>query len=290
MDLMELGLDYKSKMFTMKKMIVPIDFSDVSRNAAYYAAQLSADIPESEIVLYHVYSQYTAGSDGSPLSADDDARRTITEAALRNIQKDLIFLTPAKISILAEEGSLPENLEILVRHIDAQLVIMGISGSTKLDQILIGSNTLKVVRKISFPVLIIPPGAKYSRITKAVFASDFINVEQTTPITSLRQILELFRPELHVIHIDESGVTSQGDQFKLEKEKMDQLLVDLNPQYSFLEKNDFVKGISNYVKEQKANLIITVPRWHHFVGDLFKSTHTEKLVYHTDVPILAVHE
>ena len=180
---MELGLDYKSKMFTMKKMIVPIDFSDVSRNAAYYAAQLSADIPESEIVLYHVYAQYTAGSDGSPLSADDDARRTITEAALRNIQKDLIFLTPAKISILAEEGSLPENLELLVRHIDAQLVIMGISGSTKLDQILIGSNTLKVVRKISFPVLIIPPGAKYNRITKAVFASDFINVEQTTPIT-----------------------------------------------------------------------------------------------------------
>ena len=93
-----------------------------------------------------------------------------------------------------------------------------------------------------------------------------------------------------MIHIDESGVKSQGDKFKLEKEKMDQLLVDLNPQYSFLEKNDFVKGISNYVKEQKANLIITVPRWHHFVGDLFKSTHTEKLVYHTDVPILAVHE
>jgi nucleotide-binding universal stress UspA family protein len=290
MNEMELGLDPKSKIFIMKKMIVPIDFSDVSRNAAYYAAQMSADIKDSEILLYHVYAKYTAGADGSPLSADDEARKTVTEAALNNIRKDLLYLTSAKITIMAEEGDLPNNLELLVRHADAQLVIMGISGSTKLDQILIGSNTLKVIRKISFPVLIIPPGATYKRITKAVFASDFKNVEQTTPVISLRQILDLFRPELHVIHIDETPTNKLGDNYKTEKDQMDKLLVGLNPQYSFLEINDFVKGISNYVKDQKANLIITVPRWHSFVGDIFKTTHTEKLVYHTDVPILAIHE
>jgi nucleotide-binding universal stress UspA family protein len=290
MGVMELGLHQKSKIFTMKKMIVPIDFSEVSRNAAYYAAQMSADIKESEILLYHVYAKYTAGADGSPLSADDEARKTITEAALNNIRKDLLYLTSAKINILAEEGDLPNNLELLVRNADAQIIIMGISGSTKLDQILIGSNTLKVIRKISFPVLIIPPGANYKRITKAVFASDFKNVELTTPIVSLRQMLELFRPELHVIHIDEAPAKKLGDNYKSEKEQMDKLLVGLNPQYSFLEANDFVKGISNYVKDNNANLIITVPRWHNFLNEIFKTTHTEKLVYHTDVPILAIHE
>ena len=290
MNEMELGLDLKSKMFVMKKMIVPIDFSEVSRNAAYYAAQMAADIPESEIVLYHVYSKYTAGTDGSPLSADDEARKIITEAALNNIRKDLIYLTPAKISILAEDGNLPDNLELLVRHLDAQLVVMGISGTTKLDQIMIGSNALKVIRKVSYPVMIIPPGATYNRIKIAVFASDFKNVDQTTPIATLRQMLDLFRPELHVIHIDEAGVNTLGDKFKSEKEKMDALLVGLNPQYSFLEINNFVKGISNYAKQIQANLIIMVPRWHNFAGDLFKTTHTEKLIFHTDVPLLAIHE
>ena len=287
---MDLGLDLKSKIFTMKKMIVPIDFSEVSRNAAIYAAQMSADIEDSEILLYHVYAKYTAGSDGSPLSPDDEARKTVTEAALNNIRKDLLYYTASKVSILAEEGNLPNNLEILVRNADAQLVIMGISGSSKLDQILIGSNTLKVIRKISFPVLIVPPGSKYNRITKAVFASDFIDVEQTTPISSLRQILDIFRPELHVIHIDETQTKKLGDNFKVEKEKMDKLLVGLNPQYSFLDTDNFLNGISNYVKEQKANLIITVPRWHNFLNEIFKTTHTEKLIYHTDVPILAIHE
>jgi hypothetical protein len=93
----------------MKKMIVPIDFSDVSE-MQLLCAQLSADIKDSEILLYHVYAKYMAGADGSPLSADDEARKIISEAALNNIRKDLIFLTPAKISILAEEGNLPESL------------------------------------------------------------------------------------------------------------------------------------------------------------------------------------
>jgi nucleotide-binding universal stress UspA family protein len=287
---LDLGLDSNAKIFTMKKMIVPIDFSDVSRNAAYYAAQLAADIPGCEIVLYNVYDKYAAGSDGSLMSADGSAEKIITLAALRNVQMELILHTPAAISILAEEGSLAENLELLVGKIDAQLVVMGINGSTRLEQILIGSNTLNVLKKGSFPLLVIPPGAKYNRITKAVFASDFIHVEQTTPIKSLRRMLDIFRPELHVLHIDEFKTNALGDSFKQEKEKMDELLVGLNPQYDFLETNNFTKSISDFVKREKVNLIITVPRYHSFLNDLFTTTHTEKLVYHTDVPILAVHE
>jgi nucleotide-binding universal stress UspA family protein len=71
---------------------------------------------------------------------------------------------------------------------------------------------------------------------------------------------------------------------------MDELLRGFNPEYSFLEAHDFVKGINNYVKDHHADLIITVPHRHNFIADLFSKTHTEKLVYHTDVPVLAVHE
>ena len=286
---LDLGLDPNTKNIAVKKMIVPVDFSDVSRNAAYFAAEMSVDIPECEIVLYNVYEKYSAGSDGSLMSADGDAEEIITMAALRNLQMELIVNTPATVTIMAEEGKLAENLELLVGKIDAQLVVMGINGSTRLEQIMIGSNTLKVIDKCSFPVLVIPPGAKFKHITKAVFASDFINVEQTTPINAIREILDVFRPELYVLHIDESKTATLGDSFKQEKEKMDQLLLGFNPQYSFLETNNFIKGINDFVKKENVSMIITVPRHHSFLNNLFTSTHTEKLVYHTDVPILAVH-
>ena len=275
---------------SMKKIIVPVDFSEVSKNAARYAAQMSADIPGSEILLYNVYQKFAHADDGSPLTNEGDATKIIAESSLNNLRFDIMPLTKSLIGILAETGSLAENLEKLVLHNGADLVVMGISGTSKVEQALIGSNTLGVVRKDSFPVLIVPPGAKYERIHSVVYASDFKDVETTTPIPSLRKILSMFRPDVHVVHVEENQEVMDADGFRKEKAAMDKLLHGFNPEYSFIDSGNFTRGISNFVHKRKADLIITVPHRHSFMKDLFKSTHTEKLVYHTHVPVLALHQ
>lgn len=275
---------------TMKRIIVPVDFSDVSKNAARYAAAMSNDVPESEVLLYHAYDTHVRGSDGSLLSDEQEGMKVISENALHNLRLELLPLTSRVIGILAEPGSLADNLEKLVMRNGGDLVVMGISGASRLEQVLIGSNTLHVVKKDSFPVLIVPPEAKYERIHTVVFASDFKDVLKSTPVIALRNILGMFRPELHVVHIDEDMQAHPGEVFLREKAAMDQMLQGFNPEYTFLESHDYIVGISNYVKAKKANLVITVPHRHSFLADLFNVTHTEKLVYHTDVPVLAVHE
>jgi nucleotide-binding universal stress UspA family protein len=275
---------------SMKKIIVPVDFSEVSKNAARYAAQMSADIPGSEILLYNVYQKFAHADDGTPLTNEGDATKIIAESSLNNLRFDIMPLTKSLIGILAETGNLAENLEKLVLHNGADLVIMGISGTSKMEQALIGSNTLGVVRKDSFPVLIVPPGATYERIHSVVFASDFKDVERTTPIPSLRKLLSMFRPELHVVHVEENQEVLDADKFRKEKDAMDKLLFGFNPEYSFLDYGSFSKGISKYVHDKHVNMIITVPHRHAFLKDMFRSNHTEKLVYHTHVPVLALHQ
>jgi nucleotide-binding universal stress UspA family protein len=275
---------------TMKRIIVPVDFSDVSKNAARYAAAMTNDIPECELLLYHVYESNVRGSDGSLLSDDSDSMKIVSESALHNLRLELLPLTSSTIGILAETGELAERLEQLVMRNGLDLVVMGISGANRVEQVLIGSNTLHVVKKDSFPVLVVPPDTQYERIHTVVFASDFKDVLKSTPVLALRNILSIFRPELHVVHIDEDMQAHPGEAFQREKSAMDQVLQGFNPEYSFLESHDYIVGISNYVKAKKANLVITVPHRHNFLADLFTTTHTEKLVYHTDVPVLAVHE
>lgn len=280
----------KSNQETMKKIIVPVDFSDASKNAARYAAAMTNDIPECELLLYNVYESNLRGSDGSLLADENDAMKVVSENALHNLRLELLPLTSATIGILAESGDLSTLLEQLVTRNGADLVVMGINGASRLEQVLIGSNTLDVIKKDSFPVLIVPPDAKYERIHTVVFASDFKDVLKSTPVIALRNILGMFRPEIHVVHVDEDMQAHPGEAFKREKLAMDQILQGFNPEYTFLESHDYIVGISNYVKAKKANLVITVPHRHSFLADLFTNTHTEKLVYHTDVPVLAVHE
>ncbi len=52
---------------------------------------------------------------------------------------------------------------------------------------------------------------------------------------------------------------------------------------------DFEEGIDTYVNDMKINMIITIPRKHSFLAKIFKTSHTRELAFHTNVPLLAVH-
>ena len=274
----------------MRKFLVPTDFSDTSKNAARYAVQLAAGIGDSSIVLYHAYNQVSSGSDGSLiLDGDSESLQKVSLAALENLKTSLQLLANVPVACVAEEGSLVENLERLFHHHELDLIIMGITGASTLDQIFIGSHTLRVVDANLCPVLIIPPDARYSAVETVVFCSDFQDVEASTPIKTLRTLLDLLKPSLHVVNVHADHFVALSPEYQQEKDKMDELLRGYNPEYAFIRLYDFVESINLYATDAGADMIITVPRKHHFLTSLFKTSHTAKLAYHSHIPILAVH-
>src|ERR1700760_3969557 len=92
----------------MNNFIVPIDFSETSKNAARYAAHISTTVPDAHIILYNVFDALEYGSDSSPLGTDaeeDASRKEIVELALGSVQTELQTLTSARISLVAEENN-----------------------------------------------------------------------------------------------------------------------------------------------------------------------------------------
>src|SRR4051812_10558869 len=171
----------------MKTFIVPSDFSDTSKNAARFAAQVAEKVADSQIILYHVFDKIEAGTDGSVLFNDHEGRRKIMELGLESVKIDMLNISPdIKVSVLAEEEtSLITGLERLARQEKADLIIMGITGATRLAQIFIGSNTLSMVNRNICPVMIVPPDASFTGIKNVVFTSDFKDIDKTTPAKSL---------------------------------------------------------------------------------------------------------
>jgi nucleotide-binding universal stress UspA family protein len=272
----------------MKKIIAAVDFSEPSVNAAKYAIQLASDITDSTVTLYYVYETIVAGSDGTPLLIDPDARKNMAIAALSNLKRELGSIAGVPIDIVAEEGSLASTLEKYVKHNHADLIVMGITGSSKLEQLIIGSNTLNVISKDICPVFIIPGTAVYQKIKSVILTSDLKNVEATTPVKPLKKFLDILQPQLYVLHIT-SEQTALPDEDKKESKKLEQLLQSYNPQYFSLLEENFTEAIDKFSIEHHADIIITVPRKHSFLGSLFKSSNTKKLAYQSRLPILALH-
>lgn len=149
----------------IRKILVPLDFSALSKEALPWAIDL-ARRHDASITLVHVYQPISfALPEGYVLPAPsaladlevslgkslDDARRDVEKSGLRVDTKIVQGVPFAEIVRLAREGSY-------------DLVVLSTHGRTGIRHALLGSVAEKVVRKAQCPVLTVrPPGHEFER-------------------------------------------------------------------------------------------------------------------------------
>ena len=275
----------------MKKFLVPTDFSETSKNAARYAVELAQDDPQTTIILYNIYDKLAPGSDGSLLTESDEDRKKVLNQALLNLEIELHEISTVRIEYVAEEGnSLVESIERYVRYNGINVVIMGITGATRLEQVFFGSNALNMARQGVCPVIIVPPKAQFKKIKNVMLLSDFKNVKSTTPVAQIKQILDIFKPNLHIVNVDSEHHVQLTEEYKIERDWLDKTFSDYKPEFYFIHMYDFLDAANTFTSDHNIDLIVTVPRKHSFLTGLYKTSHTKKLAYHSHIPVAAIHE
>jgi nucleotide-binding universal stress UspA family protein len=277
----------------MNNFIVPIDFSETSKNAARYAAHISTLVPDAHLILYNVFDTLEYGSDSSPLNTVDDnedaSRKAIVELALESVKTELSTITGARITCVAEENNrFLDTLEKYVRGNNIQLIIMGITGSTLLGQVFMGSNALNITKRGIAPVIIVPPATHSVSAKNVMLLTDFQDIDNTIPIETVKSVLDLFHPRLHIVNVDHEHYVQVTDEYKAERSKLETKLSAYQPDFYFIRLFDFMDAINQFVTDNKIDLILTFPRKHSFLSNVFKTTNTTKLAYHSHVPIVAI--
>ncbi|HET6256911.1 MAG TPA: universal stress protein [Puia sp.] len=276
----------------MNKFIVPIDFSDASKNAARYAAQISNGLPDAQLILYNVFEALEYGSDSSPLSTEggeEEARKSVVELGLESVRTNLSSLTTAPISIVAEESNhFLDSLEAYVLNNDVQYIVMGTTGSTRLGEMLMGGNTLNIVKRRIVPVIIVPPNASSTSAKNVMLLTDFKDLDFTIPLHTVKSVLDLFKPQLHIVNVDHEHYVQVTEEYEAAKRKLEANLSGYKPEFYFIRLFDFLDAINQFVTDNQIDLILTFPRRHSFLANVFKTTSTVKLAYHSHVPIVAI--
>ncbi|CAL1521346.1 universal stress protein [Chitinophaga sp. MM2321] len=277
----------------MKTILVPTDFSDTAYNAATYALALAPQLGVARIVLYHAYELIVPIPDVPtvvPMVNPDDLRDASLEG-LEKMKKELTALLSPGLTIVtrADNTLLAATIDDVCRQEEADMIIMGITGGSKMEEILVGSNTIDVVKHTSCPVFVVPGAAKYKPIQKIVFACDLRKVADTTPVAPLKRLLSVFKAELHVINIDHESRHFTTDT-PFETLMLDTLLEDYQPEYHFIDNPNIVQGIVEFAESIHADLILTIPKKHGLFESIFKRSHTSKLAYQTHIPLLTIHE
>ena len=262
----------------MKDVIIPVDFSDTSLNAARYAADMLSGKPDTRVILYNMFE-------------NEDESATAGEY-LESMRVELLQKGVSNnIECIKEYGhNLIDNLGRLAYQKSAELIVMGITEKEEWRQIFMGSNSLKMAEQNVCPVMIVPQSAKYFGIKNIALTSDFKDVENTTPVLAIKTILEMFKASLHIVNVDNEHYVSLTDEYLAERARMQNMFAEFNPEFYFIGMNDFYDAINQFSIDRNIDLLVVIPKNHSFLDRVLGRSHTKKLAFHTKVPLIAAHE
>jgi len=144
---------------TVRRILVPVDFSDGSRLGVAHALELALTYG-AQIYLLHVVEEvvYPSTYGIEPVELPTDEVVENVESGLARIAREDIGVE--HVVVEARTGYPPTVIESYAEEQDIDLIVLSTQGRTGLDRFLMGSVTEHVVRRAPQPVFIVRPGAK----------------------------------------------------------------------------------------------------------------------------------
>jgi nucleotide-binding universal stress UspA family protein len=275
----------------MKTIVVPTDFSAVALNAANYAADLAAGTNAS-LSLLHVCQLPLAYSEiPMPMTSIGEMTGDAT-IQMNELKKEISSRHGDKVKIYTEirTGTVITELKIFCAGIKPYAVVMGMHGAGTLERFLLGSNTISAIKHLSWPLIVVPAEVKFSAIRNIGLACDFKKVVGTAPVEEIRNLVKDLDANLHVLYINKNKKQEYDADFIAETGWLQEMLVDLNPRYHFVQHSDINEGLMEYSDKYLLDLLIVVPRKHGLAENILHPAHTKQLAFHTRIPMMAIHE
>lgn len=273
----------------MKTLLVPIDFSEACDNALNYAVEF-AKKADLQIRLLNVYDDPIVSSD--PLvwvpSTND-----LMEEHLKRLEKirekiHQRYGDKLNVQCYCEAGTVIETINAFATRHRIDLIVMGMQGGGFVSEKIIGSTTTSLMRKSVCAVLGVPKRVKFMQIRQVVLATDHEDAEYTHILQPLKDLIRMFDAHLYVLYVIEPKINvSEGIVTGVQVGRA----LDGIPFTSHTLANvDIAIAVDQFVEDKLIDIAVIIPRKHSFFYSLFHETNTKKLAFHTDIPLLALHE
>lgn len=287
----------------VKHILVPVDFSKFSANAAKYAIHV-AQQKDAEIMLVHAYFNPVV----NPLSYDNayafpsnvaDALKEIEERATSQMQEfhqqltdyvDDRNLGTLHINTRLVGGIAEDAILDIVEKENVDLIVLGAKGKARSDY-WYGSVTAKIMEKAKIPVLAIPEHSLYkdSSFKRIMYATDFDKSDGL----AIRKLLAIARPldiHIHVVHID----TTKDDPFVNYdlthfKEKYVGPIRDVGMDFDLIKSKNLIEGLEKYIEEKEIDIISLTTHKRNLITALLHPSVARELLFHTKIPLLVFH-
>ncbi len=258
------------------KILLPTDFSENSLKSIDYAIYIFG-IQEVQYHLLHTFEIISTRASVSFGGLKNQIEKQADEN-LCNLNNDIIQKYPSiQISQQHQYGALSDIINTLEKD-SFDYIIMGTKGSTGLKEVFLGSNTWDVISNTSIPVIAVPQEVDFKQNKKLLFALDPYKLPSQKVIQSLLKIEKKKHFEILLFAVKNKE--------NFDVNEINELFKGIEFKLIIVENEDVVNSIETYQQQNQIDLLVMVNQQRSFWENLFHSSITKKLTFHTKSPLL----
>lgn len=279
----------------MKTMLIPVDFTETSKNAVAYAAEWAKAYGYERIILLR--AMYNSVFDNLIPSAgyvsvnqeymNDD--REDAETQLNEVCKKLADkVGPGiKISMAVSELPLVRSILELVEDERPQLVVVGSDNADYSSNSFVGGNVISIAKISPVKVLIVPSHYRYQPVSKALVPVNFDMVDTLESLQKHTAASPQFNPELLVLNVDPKEKYLQPDEkFKRTEGILHNYLHKFKHELVYSNHKNIINGLVEYADTHNIQLVIALPGKHSFLYSLTHKSISEAIYANAKHPVL----
>jgi nucleotide-binding universal stress UspA family protein len=287
---------------TIRRILVPVDFSSHSKSACLYALSLAGKF-EAEVKILHVY--YAPIVDLVPITdaysiqvdmdinlreMEQNARKNLTAfvGEIRNAAKEQ-GLEGLRIGYSLREGIVEDEIARVAKDYKPGIIVVGTKGKGEKQSDIIGSVVYKVLDRTRVPVLAIPVQSALdtgSDVKNIVYATEFDDSDYVA-IRRLIQIVAAFNVKIYCIHVSKDRQKT-WDNVKMEalKDYFKKVHKGLKVECHLLEGEDIMQKAEEFSAAHKIDLFALTNRKRGLISRFFFPDITRKLISQSRIPLL----
>jgi nucleotide-binding universal stress UspA family protein len=277
----------------MKTILVPTDFSPTADNALAAAISIAKRTGAKIKVLNVIEGIYEGDFNPSGTVTGEDEMDKVfllqlmgkTRSAMKR-ELDKFDLKGLSVEDQVVIGSVFQSLTSTIADSNIDLIVMGMHGKgdpkNRKDA---GSNTIKVVRKASCPVLIIKNKVENFKIQKVLLAIDFETINSEY-IEKIKELQAVFGFELHLLYINTQINFISTAAFEQLREEFIKNYKLEGTNFKMINAYSEDEGIINYASKINTDVIALTTHGRKGINLFFFGSVSENVVKEAKVPIL----
>ncbi len=262
----------------MKNILVPLGSSDkaISTSQLQYAIDFAKELGAT---IYAVRLFKDLPRTGSL----PDVNKVLREISINTIEEEFAGVDRKGVTIISHplEGDLLDAISEFSLNMSIDLIVLSPQYADIKDPYFLGEISGSIVKKMNFPVLIIPDNYEFKPINRILMAVKSGVVRKPNALTPVKKLLKAFSAEMRLLQVKTSTFLPEDTQFQKE-------LGEITSSYKSTENATVFQGVLEHLKENDPDILCVFRRKRGFFAKLWEDNKVMKIDFESRIPLLVL--